>query len=100
MTLSPERFHLIKREYPLLTLCGEIRGLLFSPRPQKSIEGLEDSDENYDLVSKAYIMMKRLHQSYREVLLMDEDDLNRFFSMEMRLIKKEAEDAEEAKRNK
>lgn len=31
---------------------------------------------------------------------MDEDDLNRFFSMEMRLIKKEAEDAEEAKRNK
>lgn len=90
MTFNPAGCHLWYKEYPMFILWAEQKGILFLPKE------ISEDDEflRYDLTSKAYIFMKRLHQSYETVMLMDADERDRIFKMEMQLLK------EEAKQNK
>ena len=45
--------------------------------------------------------MKRLHQRYGEIMLMDSDERDAFFEMEMKLVKEEAEqNKKESEQNK
>lgn len=90
MTFNPTEYHYLVKEYPMLTLWAMQKGILFLPK-----EISEDDEFNkYDLTSKAYIFMKRLNQNYETVMLMDADERDELFKMEMRLIKKEAEEKE------
>ena len=94
MTLNPADVQLMQREYPMFSLWASSRGILFLPK-----ETAEDNDSNekYDLVSKAYILMKRLGQDYNTIMNMPTDERDRLFSMEMELIKQEAKQAEQNK---
>ena len=70
------------------------RGILFIPK-----EVAEDDEfKKWDLTSKAYIFMKRLGQDYNRVMLMDADERDKIFEMEMRLIKEEQKETEKAKK--
>ena len=61
------------------------KGILFPPK-----EAAEDEDDKkYDLTSKAYILMKRLGQSYDVIMNMDADERDALFEMEMKLIREE-----------
>lgn len=94
MTLSPAEYRLWQREYPMFSLWATTRGILFLP---KEVAEEDDSPEKYDLVSKAYILMKRLGQDYNTIMTMPTEERDRLFSMEMELIKKEAEQTEQKK---
>lgn len=90
MTFNPTDYHILHREYPMFNLWAGHKGILFLPK-----EVAEDDEfKKYDLTSKAYIFMKRLHQSYQTVMLMDADERDKLFEMEMRLIKEEAKQKE------
>ena len=78
----------------MFSLWASSRDILFLPR-EASEEN--DSNEKYDLVSKAYILMKRLGQDYNTIMNMPTDERDRLFSMEMELIKEEAKQAEQKK---
>lgn len=43
--------------------------------------------------------MKRLHQSYKTVMLMDANERDKIFKMEMKLIEEEQKHAKEAQNN-
>lgn len=96
MTFRSDEFKLIYREYPMFCLWAVTRGILFIPMNEA-----EDSDDalHYDLTSKVYTMMKRLHQSYSEIMLMDSDERDIYFKMEMDLMKEEAAQAKENNKN-
>ena len=94
MTLNPADVQLMQREYPMFSLWASSRGILFLP---KEAAEENDSNEKYDLVSKAYILMKRLGQDYNTIMNMPTDERDRLFSMEMELIKEEAKQAEQKK---
>ena len=94
MTLNPADVQLMQREYPMFSLWASSRGILFLPREAAEEN---DSNEKYDLVSKAYILMKRLGQDYNTIMNMPTDERDRLFSMEMELIKEEAKQAEQKK---
>jgi hypothetical protein len=87
MTFCPDVFQLWYKEYPMFTQWSANKGILFPPK-----ELAEDEGEQYDLTSKAYILMKRLGQGYDTILQMDADERDKLFKMEMELIKKESED--------
>lgn len=90
MTFNPTEYHFLCKEYPMFNLWAEQKGILFLPK-----EIAEDDEfKKYDLTSKAYIFMKRLHQSYSTFMLMDADERDRLFEMEMKLIKEEAKEKE------
>lgn len=66
------------------------KGILFIPK-----EVAEDEEEKqYDLTSKAYILMKRLGQDYDKIMSMDAEERDKLFEMEMKLIKEEAKQNE------
>lgn len=94
MTLNPADVQLLQREYPMFSLWASSRDILFLPR---EVAEENDSNEKYDLVSKAYILMKRLGQDYNTIMNMPTDERDRLFSMEMELIKEEAKQAEQKK---
>ena len=78
----------------MFSLWASSRGALFLPREAAEEN---DSNEKYDLVSKAYILMKRLGQDYNTIMNMPTDERDRLFSMEMELIRQEAKQAEQKK---
>lgn len=94
MTLNPADVQLLQREYPMFSLWASSRDILFLPR---EVAEENDSNEKYDLVSKAYILMKRLGQDYNTIMNMPTDERDRLFSMEMELIKEEAKQADQKK---
>lgn len=86
MTFNPTEYRLWYKEYPMFNLWAGRKGILFLPKEISE----DDELKKYDLTSKAYIFMKRLHQSYETVMLMDSDERDTIFKMEMELIKEEA----------
>lgn len=96
MTFSQEDAKPLYRDYPMFMqwiLSKDIR-LLFFPR-----EILESNElYKYDLTSKAYLFMKRLHTDFNTFMRMDETTRERIFRMEVDLIEKENKAAEEAKK--
>lgn len=96
MTFKSDEFRLFYREYPMFCLWAVQKGILFLP---KQIAESEDEFGEYDLTSKLYIFMKRLHQSYKTVMLMDADERDKIFKMEMKLIEEEQKQAKEAQNN-
>lgn len=86
---------LLYRDYAMFSmwLFSKSDKLLFFPR-----EILEENEAyKYDLTSKAYLFMKRLHTDYNTFMCMDVEDREKIFRMEMDLIIKENKDAEERK---
>lgn len=92
MTFNPTDYFLWYKEYPMFSLWASTKDILFLPK-----ELSDDSEEKYDLTSKAYIFMKRLGQSYNSFMLMDADERDKLFEMEMKLIKEEAEQRQKEK---
>ena len=90
MTFSPSDYHFWHKEYPQFTQWAMQRGALFLPR-----ETAEEQDNQYDLTSKAYILMKRLGQDYSRIMCMDSEERDKIFRMEMDLIRKEQKQNEE-----
>lgn len=86
MTFNPAEYHLWHKEYPMFSLWAIPKGILFLPKEVAESEEVKQ----YDLTSKAYILMKRLGQDYDKILLMDAEERDRLFEMEMKLIKEEA----------
>ena len=86
MTFNPTEYHLWYKEYPMFNLWAVQKGILFFPK-----EYAEDDElGKYDLTSKSYILMKRLGQDYNRIMLIDSEDRDKFFKMEMELIKEES----------
>ena len=81
----------------MFCLWAAPKGILFLPR---QIVESEDEFGNYDLTSKLYVFMKRLHQSYSTVMLMDAEERDKIFKMEMKLIEEEQKQAKEANNKK
>lgn len=67
------------------------KGVLFIPKEISE----DDELKKWDLTSKAYVFMKRLGQDYNRVMLMDADERDKLFEMEMKLIKEEQKQKEE-----
>ena len=95
MTLNPSEAQLRIREYPMFCLWPFATDTLFLP------SGVAEDEDNkkYDLTSKVYVLMKRLGQSYTEIMRMDAEERDKYFEIELKLMKKEAEDAEKNKGN-
>lgn len=85
MTFNPAEYQLWHKEYPMFCSWAVQKGILFPPK-----ESAEDEeDKKYDLTSKAYILMKRLGQSYDVIMNMDATERDMLFEMEMKLIREE-----------
>lgn len=97
MTFKSDECRLLYREYPMFFLWAITKGVLFLPR---QIAEAEDDYGNYDLTSKLYVFMKRLHQSYETVMLMDAEERDEIFKMEMKLVEEEQKQAKEANNKK
>ena len=93
MTFNPTEAHLWYKEFPMFNLWAVVRNLLFIPKEAAE----EDENKRWDLTSKAYIFMKRLGQDYNRVMLMDADERDRIFEMEMKLIEEEKKQSERNK---
>lgn len=86
MTFNPTDYRLWQKEYPMFSQWALQKGILFIPKQFAE----DDEFKQYDLTSKAYLFMKRLGQDYNRVMLMDADERDAIFEMEMKLIKEEA----------
>lgn len=86
MTFNPTEYHLWYKEYPMFCQWALHKGILFLPKECSE----DEEDKQYDLTSKAYILMKRLGQSYEHIMRMPSDERDKLFEMEMRLIREEA----------
>ena len=84
MTFNPTEYHFLYKEYPQFSQWALPKGILFNSR-----ENDEDEFGEYDLTSKAYLLMKRLGQDYNRIMLMDSEERDKFFRMEMEVIKEE-----------
>lgn len=94
MTFNPTEAHLWYREFPMFSLWAIIRNVLFIPK-----EAAEDDDiKKWDLTSKVYIFMKRLGQDYNRIMLMDAEERDLIFEMEMKLIEEEKKQSENNKK--
>ena len=91
MTFNPTEYYLWYKEYPMFILWALEKGILFIPK-----EVSEDDEElqKWDLTSKVYVFMKRLGQDYNRVMLMDADERDKLFELELKLIKEEAKNRE------
>ena len=96
MTFGSSEYHSWVRDYPMASLWGINHDNLFFP---KNLTSKEEYGQ-YDLTSKLYIFMKRLGQDYNRVMLMDADERDMIFEMEMKLIEEEKKQADEAKNKK
>lgn len=95
MTFNPSEAKLRNRDYPMFSLWPFTTDALFLPQAIAE----DEEDKQYDLTSKVYVLMKRLGQSYTEIMRMDAEERDKYFEMELKLMKKEAEDAEKSKNN-
>ena len=86
MTFNPAEFYLWFKEYPMFGLWAVQKGILFLPKEVSE----DDELKQYDLTSKVYIFMKRLGQEYNTIMMMDADERDKLFEMELKLIKEEA----------
>lgn len=86
MTLNPAEYHYWYREYPVFLNWAIHKDILFLPKEVAETE----EEKQYDLTSKAYILMKRLGQDYDKIMNMDAEERDKLFDMELTLIKKEA----------
>lgn len=84
MTFNPSEYQLIYKERPSFCQWAISRGALFLPK-------IYDDGNGYDLTSKAYIFMKRLHQSYETFMRLESEERDKLFEIELQLMKKEAE---------
>ena len=82
MTLNIGIAKFVNREYPMFGLWALRRDTLFLPKDP-------NSEEYYSLTSQVYFLMKRLRQQYSEIMLMDTEDRETFFHMEMEVLNKE-----------
>lgn len=96
MTFGSSEFHPWVRVFQMFSFWGIRHGNLFYPRNAFGGEGFAQ----YDLTSKIYIFMKRLGQDYRTVMLMDADERDKLFEMEMTLIEEEKKQKEELSNKK
>lgn len=92
MTLSQSRTFVYSKEYPLFCLWAIKRGVLFFPK--ELAEG-KDLSETMDLMSKVYILMKRMNQSYDTLMRMPSEEFDFFFNTEMKLIEEEEKERKE-----
>lgn len=83
MTLSPDGTYLVEKNSPRAT--DSLLGGLFLQKERYK----EETDEKYDLTSKIYLLMKRLHQNYQQILMMSIEEREKFFNLELELIKEE-----------
>ena len=90
MTFNPTEYYLWYKKYPMFSLWAVPKGIFFIPKEVSE----DDEYKKWDLTSKAYIFMKRLGQDYNRVMLMDADERDRIFEMEMKLIEDERKQAE------
>lgn len=96
MTFNPAESYVWYKEYPMFALWAMRGQFLFIPK-----EFSEDDElKKWDLTSKAYIFMKRLGQDYNRVMMMDAEERDKLFEMEMKLIKEEKEQNEQLNRKK
>lgn len=93
MTLNPSEYHFWHKEYPMFCQWAVHKDILFLPKEMAE----DEEDKQYDLTSKAYILMKRLNQSYDRIMSMDAEERDRLFEMEMKLLKEEAKQNENNK---
>ena len=85
MTLDPAGYQFWHKEYPMFSQWATQKGILFLPK-----EIAEDEElKRYNLTSKAYVLMKRLNQSYDRIMSMDAEERDMLFEMEMQLIEEE-----------
>lgn len=89
MTLSPDGKFLFEKTSPMATemLLG---GLFLG----KEAYG-DETEERYDLTSKIYLLMKRLHQGYQQILMMPAKERDKLFNTEVELIKEESKENKE-----
>lgn len=85
MTFNPAEYQLWHKEYPMFCSWAVQKGILFPPKEMAE----DEEDKKYDLTSKAYILMKRLGQSYDVIMNMDALERDTLFEMEMKLIREE-----------
>ncbi len=71
-------------------LWAILKGILFVPKEVSE----DDEFKKWDLTSKIYVFMKRLGQDYNRVLMMDADERDALFEMEMKLFKEEQKQKE------
>jgi len=83
MTFKPDEYRLIYKDSPMFIQKDLEREFLFHPKSPES------GGEQYGLVSKMYILMKRLNQSYDNIMVMDSRERDELFEMEMKLIEQE-----------
>lgn len=88
MTFNPTEFRFWHKEFPMFSLWATSRGILFMPK-EFSEEG---TSSQYDLTSKIYLFMKRLSQDYKTILMMDSEERDKLFEMELRMIEEESKD--------
>lgn len=93
MTFNPTEAHLWYKEFPMFNLWAILRNILFVPKEAAE----DDENKKWDLTSKVYIFMKRLGQDYNRVMLMDADERDQIFEMEMKLIEEEKKQSENNK---
>ena len=89
MTLNIGIAKFVNREYPMFGLWALRRDTLFLPKDISRDEDDPNSEEYYSLTSQVYFLMKRLRQQYSEIMLMDTEDRETFFHMEMEVLNKE-----------
>lgn len=95
MTFNPTEYYLWYREYPMFSLWAVSKDILFIPKEISE----DDELKKWDLTSKIYIFMKRLGQDYNRVMMMDADERDKLFEMEMKLIKEEQKQKENLNKN-
>lgn len=96
MTFGSNEYRPYHRGFPFFSLWGIRFGNLFFPKSLVQDEKYDD----YGLTSRVYIFMKRLGQDYRTIMLMDSEERDELFKMEMDLIEEEKKQAEEMKKHK
>lgn len=74
----------------MFSLWAILKGILFVPKEVSE----DDEFKKWDLTSKIYVFMKRLGQDYNRVLMMDADERDALFEMEMKLLKEEQKQKE------
>lgn len=86
MTLNPSDYKFWEKEYSMFTQWALQKDILFLPKELAETE----SDKQWNLTSKTYILMKRLGQNYDTIMKMSSDERDELFNMEMSLIKEES----------
>ena len=90
MTFHSDEYKLWCKEYPMFSQWAINKDILFIPKAASE----DEEEKQYDLTSKAYVLMKRLGQDYDKIMRMDAAERDTLFEMEMRLVKEEAKQNE------